>query len=48
MGVLTSKKTLGSTQFRRITNYCFSKVDKKQINGFIHMIISEIDTKFVS
>ncbi len=45
--ITTSQKSIDFGQFRRIKKYCFSKIDKGEVDNVIHEIISEIDSRFV-
>jgi len=46
--IITSKKRIESVQYRKITNYCFDRIDKTKIDNKIREIMSEIDTRFAT
>jgi serine/threonine protein kinase len=44
--VITSKKRLDSAHFRRISKYCFNRIDEPEVKDIIKKTISEIDSSF--
>lgn len=44
--IITSKKRIESEQFRRITDYCFNRIDETEVEDVVRRIMSEIDSGF--
>jgi len=44
--IITSNKRIESERFRRITKYCFDRINETEAEDFIRRIISEIDSSF--
>jgi serine/threonine protein kinase len=44
--IITSKKRIESERFRRITRYCFDRINDTEVEDFIRRIISGIDSSF--